>query len=34
MKKNAYFKDPQVCRGEQKDLDLWNDAQGNKQLTE
>ena len=30
--KNAYFKDPQVCRGEQKDLE-WNDAQGNKQLT-
>ena len=29
---NAYFKDPQVCRGEQKDLE-WNDAQGNKQLT-
>ena len=29
---NTYFKDPQVCRGEQKDWD-WNDEQGNKQLT-
>lgn len=30
--KNSYFKDMQVSRGEDKDLD-WNDAQGNKQLT-
>ena len=30
---NSYFKDMQVCRGEDKDLD-WNDAQGNKQLTD
>ncbi|MBR3646687.1 MAG: cellobiose phosphorylase [Lachnospiraceae bacterium] len=29
---NTYFKDPQVCRGEEKDWD-WNDEQGNKQLT-
>ncbi len=31
MEENTYFKDPQVCRGEQKDWD-WNDEQGNKQL--
>lgn len=30
--KNSYFKDMQVSRGEDKDLE-WNDAQGNKQLT-
>lgn len=29
---NTYFKDIQVCRGEDKDWD-WKDAQGNKQLT-
>ncbi len=29
---NSYFKDMQVCRGTEKDLQ-WNDAQGNNQLT-
>lgn len=30
---NTYFKDPQVCRGEEKDTE-WSDAQGNKQMSE
>ncbi len=29
---NTYFKDIQVCRGEEKDND-WTDAQGNRQMT-
>lgn len=32
MEENTYFKDIQVCRGEDKDYD-WNDAQGNKQMS-
>ena len=33
VEENSYFKDPQVCRGEEKDM-IWNDEQGNKQLAE
>lgn len=33
VEENSYFKDPQVCRGEEKDM-VWNDEQGNKQLAE
>ena len=33
VEQNSYFKDPQVCRGEEKDM-IWNDEQGNKQLAE
>lgn len=29
---NTYFKDSQICRGEDKDT-RWNDARGNKQMT-
>lgn len=29
---NTYFKDSQICRGEDKDS-RWNDARGNKQMT-
>ena len=33
VEENSYFKDTQVCRGEEKDM-IWNDEQGNKQLAE